>query len=158
MLMRYTVALIASLSLSTLVSADAKMDFEAAIALWRSNMVTTYSFTYQDQDGDVISPFCGGALIRVRVAPGKSVRAHVLHGNSRCPTGTAGKAIDVKVPNSIDALFDRMHRWIYDPPTKVELEATYDLKYGFPIRCSATKLEISDSDEGFAITDFKAGR
>lgn len=158
MLIRSTVALIASLSLSTLVSADAKIDFEAAIARWRSSVVTAYSFTYQDQDGDVISPFCGGTLIRVRVVPGKSVQTYVLHGNSRCPTGAKGKAIDVEVPNSIDALFDRMRRWIYDPPTKVDLKATYDPKYGFPVRWSATKSEISDSDEGFAITDFKVDR
>jgi hypothetical protein len=50
-----------------------------------------------------------------------------------------------------------MQRWIYDPPTKVDLEATYDPKYGLPILWRATKPEISDSDEGFAITDFKVG-
>ena len=48
-----------------------------------------------------------------------------------------------------------MRRWVYDPPTKVDLEMTYDAKYGVPTRWSATKPEISDSDEGFAITDFK---
>jgi hypothetical protein len=156
--MRSTVALVASLSLSTLVSADAKFDFEAAIARWRFQVITAYDFTYQDQDGGVISALCGGALIRVSVVPGKSVQPRVIRGNTRCPTGARGKAIDVEVPSSIDALFDRMRRWVYDPPTKVDLETTYDSKYGFPTRWSATKPEITDSDEGFAITDFKINK
>jgi Family of unknown function (DUF6174) len=156
--MRSTVALFAALSLTTIVSADAKIDFEAAIARWRSQVVTAYSFTYQDQDGEVISPFCGGALIRVSVVPGKSVQARVIRGTRHCPTGIRGKAIDVEVPSSIDALFDRMRRWVYDPPTKVDLEMTYDPKYGFPTHWSATKPEITDSDEGFAITDFKVNK
>ena len=157
-LMRSTVALFASLSLSTIVSADAKIDFETATARWRSQVITAYSFTYQDQDGGVISAFCGGALIRVSVGSGKSAQTRVIQDTRHCPTGTRGKAIDVEVPSSIDALFDRIHRWIYDPPTNVDLEFTYDPKYGFPTRWSATKLENADSDEGFAITDFKVNK
>lgn len=153
--MRFLVAVLTSLLLVTIVSADEKSDYEAAIARWRSQGVTAYSFTYQDQDGDVISPYCGGALIRVSVVPGRSAQVRVIRGTSHCPTGTRGKAIDVEVPSSIDELFGRMRRWVYDPPTKVDIETTYDPKYGFPIRWIATKAEISDSDEGFAITDFK---
>ncbi len=156
--MRSTVALIVSLSLSTIASADAKIDFEAAAARWRSQAITAYSFTYQDQDGGVISALCGGALIRVSVDSGKSVQTRVIQGTRHCPTGTTGKAIDVEVPSSIDALFDRIRRWVYDPPTKVDLEITYNPKYGFPTRWSATKLEFADSDEGFAITDFKVNK
>ena len=100
-LMRSTVALVASLSLSTIGSADAKIDFEAAIARWRSQAITAYSFTYQDQDGGVISAFCVGALIRVSVDSGKSVRTRVIQGTRRCPTGTRGKAIDVEVPSRL---------------------------------------------------------
>ena len=155
MLMRSMVGLVALLLSSTTFSADAKIDFEAATARWRSGGFTAYSFTYQDQDVDLISPRCGGALIRVRVVPGRSVQTRVVRGTRHCPLGTRGKAIDVEVPSSIDALFDRMRRWVYDPPTKVDLEMTYDAKYGVPTRWSATKPEISDSDEGFAITDFK---
>jgi hypothetical protein len=51
-----------------------------------------------------------------------------------------------------------MRRWVYDQSTKVELEMIYDPKYGFPTRWRATKSEITDSDEGFAVTDFEVDK
>ena len=113
--LRPIVALVASLALTTEVSADAKIDFETAVARWRSQVVTAYSFTYQDQDGGVVAPRCGGTLVRVTVVQGKSQLTRVIRGTRHCRTGTRGEAIDVEVPSSIDTLFDRMRRWVYDP-------------------------------------------
>ena len=156
--MRIAVALVLCLSLSTTASADAKTNFEEAWARWQSLGITRYSFIYQDEDGGLISPRCGGALIRIGVVSGKAIQPIVVQGTRHCPTGTRGKSIDVEVPNSIDTLFDRMRRWVYDPPTKVELEVTYDSEYGLPLRWRAVKSEITDSDEGFAITNFQKSK
>jgi hypothetical protein len=48
-----------------------------------------------------------------------------------------------------------MRRWLYDPPTKVELEATYDSNHGVPLRWRAVNLEVWDGNEGFTVTDFQ---
>lgn len=145
------------LLLSTMAVADPRNDFEQSLALWQSRGVTHYSFNYRDEDGGLISPYCGGATIRVRVASPKKLIPVVVQGVRHCAKGTSGKAIDVAVPTSIDDLFKRMRRWIYDPPTKVDLMITYDPDYGFPVRWRAVKTEISDSDEGFGISDFQIG-
>jgi hypothetical protein len=52
----------------------------------------------------------------MRVALPKKLIPVVVHGLRHCAKGTSGKAIDVAVPTSIDDLFERMRRWIYDPP------------------------------------------
>lgn len=156
--MRVAISVLALLSLPTVSIADSRTDFEQAQALWQSQGVTAYSFSYQSQDSDVVSPYCAEALIRVRVAPGRAIESVVVRGVKHCPRGTRGRSIDVEVPKSIDALFDRMRRWLYDPPTKVDLEATYDSKYGVPLRWRASKPEISDGDEGFTVKDFQIGK
>lgn len=157
-LMRVAILVLAHLSLSTMVMADPRTDFEQARARWESQRVNAYTFNYQDQDSDVVSPYCAGALIRVRVAAGKAVQPVVLKGTRRCPKGTRGKSIDVEVPKSIDALFDRIRRWLYDPPTPVNIEVTYDSRYGIPLSWKAVKPDISDSDEGFTVTDLQLGK
>ena len=156
--MRVAILVLAHLSLPTMVIADPRTDFEQARTRWESLRVIAYSFNYQDQDSDVVSPYCGGALIRVRVAPGKAIQPVVLKGARRCPKGTRGRFIDVEVPKSIDALFDRMRRWLYDPPTKVNIEVTYDSRYGIPLSWRAVKPDISDSDEGFTVTNLQLGK
>ena len=157
MRMHLVYSVLGCLLLSTMAVADARTDFEKSLARWRSRGVIHYSFNYRSEDGGVISPHCGGATIRMSVAPPKKPIPAVVRGVRHCAKGTSGKAIDVAVPTSIDDLFERMRRWIYDPPTKVDLEITYDPDYGFPIRWRAVKTEISDSDEGFAITYFQLG-
>jgi hypothetical protein len=137
---------------------DARLDFEQARARWLSQGIAAYSFDFQDRDDDVVSPHCGRAVIRVRVARGKIFRPVVVRGVRRCAKGTSGESIDVLVPNSMDDLFERMRRWIYEPTTKVDLEVTYDSNYGIPLRWSAAKPEISDSDEGFAVFHFRVRR
>jgi hypothetical protein len=156
--MRVVIPVLAHLLLSTLAIADPRTAFEQARARWRSQGVMAYSFNYQDQDSDVVAPYCAGALIRVRVAPGKAIEPVVVKGARHCPKGTRGRSIDVEVPKSIDALFDRMRRWLYDPPTKVDLEVTYDSSHGVPLRWRAVKPDISDSDEGFTVTDFQLSK
>jgi hypothetical protein len=117
-----------------LAVADPRNDFEESLALWHSRDVTHYSFNYRDEDGGLVSAYCGGATIRVRVASPKKLIPVVVRGVLHCVKGTSGKAIDVAVPTSIDDLFERIRRWIYDPPTKVDLMITYDPGYGFPVR------------------------
>jgi hypothetical protein len=101
--MRVAVPVLACLLLSTLAIADSRTDFEQARARWQSQGVTTYSFNYQNQDSDIVGWYSAGALIRVRVAPGKAVRPVVVKGGKNCPKGTRGRSIDVEVPKSIDA-------------------------------------------------------
>jgi hypothetical protein len=92
------------------------------------------------------------------VAPGKEFQPVVVRGVRHCAKGTHGKSIDFEIPSSMDELFARIRRWIYEPPTKVDLEVTYDCCYGIPLRWSALKPEISDSDEGFVVNDFQVSR
>jgi hypothetical protein len=155
MRIRVVVPVFVYLLLSTMAIADPRSDFEQARARWQSRGITGYSFNYQDKDSELIAPHCGGAVIRVRVGSGAVFRPIVVNGVRHCAKGASGKSIDLEVPKSIDDLFERIRRWIYDPPTRVDLEVTYDAEYGFPLRWSAVKPEISDSDEGFAITDFQ---
>jgi hypothetical protein len=134
--MRIAIGAIICLALAAPLWADPNTDLERTLARWHSQRVTGYSFTYQDQDVDLVSPRCGGALIRIRVVPARVIPLIVVRGTSACPTGTRGKSIDVQLPASIEDLFSRIHRWAYNPPTKVEITATYDLEYGVPLRWS----------------------
>lgn len=151
-------AVLIQMLLGTIALADPRSDLEAARARWQSLGATDYVFSYRDQDADVISPRCGGALIRVRVAASKTIHPVVIRGSRRCPKGTQGRFIDVHVPESMDVLFERMRKWLDNRPTRVEIEANYDPTYGIPVRWSAVKPDLSDSDEGFTVSDFRVLR
>jgi hypothetical protein len=134
-------------------------DFESAVARWHAASITNYTFSYIDAGADMIAPKCAGAVIRVSVRDGLSGTPVVTKGTSHCPSGTRGrKAIQIDVPPTIEAVFATIRRYLYRPPTPAEITATYDSRYGVPLSYHAVKTEISDSDEGFVIRDFKPGR
>jgi hypothetical protein len=143
---------------SQLAAADQAADFGAAVARWRSLGVTNYSFHYRLGGADLIAPWCSDADIEVKVESGVGGVPVVVRGNARCPAGTRGHKIGFKVPRTIDAAFDEIRRYLYNPPTPVEITVTYDAKYGVPLKYYVTKLEISDSDEGFEISGFRVKR
>jgi hypothetical protein len=142
-----------------LCRADAAADFDAAAARWKASGLRTYSFEYQYDSGDVVAPYCATATIWVRVIKGTGTEPVVVKGSRHCPVGTRGRrSIDVAIPETIDAVFDTMRRYVHNPPTPVEVKATLDSKYGFPTLYFVSKLEVSDSDEGFRISNFSVQR
>ena len=142
-----------------LCRADAGADFDAAAARWKASGLQSYSFEYQYDSGDVVVPYCATATIRVRVIKGASTEPVVVKGSRHCPVGTRGRrSIDVAIPETIDALFDTMRRYVHNPPTPVEVKATFDSKYGFPILYFVSKLEVLDSGEGFRVSHFSVQR
>jgi hypothetical protein len=154
--MRLAAALLLSGVIATEVAhADADSDFRNAYAIWRSRAETSYSFDFSLRDEVVVAPPCGGATIRVVVKNGVPNKKVVVKGTPRCRTGTSGKAIGFDVPNTLEAVFDRMRRYIYSPPLKVAVSATYDAVTGVPITYHVKKLEFEDDDEGFAISNYR---
>lgn len=105
MRMHLVYSVLGYLLLSTMAVADPRNDFEQSLARWQSRDVIHYSFNYRAEDGGFISPHCGGATIRVRVASPKKLMPVVVRSVRHCAKGTSGKAIDVAVPTSIDDLF-----------------------------------------------------
>ena len=104
----------------------------------------------------MIAPRCADAKIRVVVRNGISSPPVIERGNSKCPRGTRGeKSIGFSVPSTIDAAFSEMRRYIHNPPTPAQIDATYDPELGIPLTYSARKTEIEDNDEGFRISGFK---
>jgi Family of unknown function (DUF6174) len=133
-------------------------DFNAAVERWHALKISNYSFVYEEGGAVLIAPYCAGTKIRVRVRHGASSSPVVVAGHAHCPTGTRGARIDVTVPATIDDAFEAIRRYVFNPPTPVELTVTYDSKYGVPLSYYAAKTEISDSDEGFKISKFEVTR
>jgi hypothetical protein len=133
---------------------DLAADFDVALARWKSAAVQDYVFTYQESGAVLIMPYCAGAKIRVTVKHGVGGAPIVMRGTRRCPAGTRGRSIDLDVPKTIDEAFQAVRRYIFEAPTPVEVNVSYDPTYGYPLKYYVTKLEISDSDEGFEISKF----
>ena len=153
--MRYPAFLILSTLLPGISFADTATDFEAAIARWHTLHISNYSFLYEDGGDGLISPHCAGTKIRVHVRRGVTSLPVVVAGRTHCPAGTRGSRIGIQVPATIEDVFKTIQRYVYKPPTPVELTVTYDSKYGVPLSYYAAKTEISDSDEGFTISRFE---
>jgi hypothetical protein len=143
-------------ALPSLAAADPASEFEIALAKWRAADLKSYSFVYEWSGGVVIAPRCAGAKIRAVVRNGVSSPPVVARGNSKCPRGTRGeKAIGFSVPDTVDAAFAEMRRYMHEPPTPARIDATYDPALGVPLTYYVEKLEITDNDEGFRISSFK---
>jgi hypothetical protein len=61
-------------------------------------------------------------------------------------------------PRTIEALFAIVERQVKLGPEAVRLEVKYDPSFGFPVHLRAEKIGITDSDEGFEITNFSPGK
>jgi hypothetical protein len=143
-------------ALPSSATADPASEFEVALAKWRVAALKSYSFVYEWSGGVPIAPRCANAKIRVVVRNGVSSTPVVAQGSKRCPRGTRGeKAIGFSVPDTVDAAFAEMRRYIHEPPTPTRISATYDPALGVPLTYYAEKLEITDNDEGFRMSSFK---
>lgn len=157
--MRRLACFVLLLSTTPLAVASPAADFDAAVAKWRAAGVRNYTFTYKWEGGVIFAPKCADALIRVRVRNRVSASPVVVRGNRRCPKGIRGaKTIGFGVPATIDDAFEEMRRYIFEPPTKVRVTASYDAAYGIPLSYYVEKLELTDNDEGFKIGDFEVAR
>jgi hypothetical protein len=139
---------------SLCVGSDLAANFDVAFARWKSAAIQDYVFTYQESGAVLIVPYCAGAKIRVTVKHGVGSAPIVIRGTNKCPAGTRGRSIDLEVPKTIDEAFQAVRRYIFEAPTPVEVTVSYDPSYGFPLKYYVTKLELSDSDEGFEISKF----
>lgn len=143
-------------TLPIMALADPISEFDAALTKWQSAKINSYSFVYEYDGGVFIAPKCAGTRIKVVVRNGVSSRPFVVQGHGECPRGTRGeKSIALSVPESIDAAFAEMRRYIHNPPTPAEIYATYDPQFGIPLTYRTLKIQIPDNDEGFRISDFK---
>jgi len=143
----------------SVVGADAASDLPAARAKWKVAAIATYSFVYTDKGDMMIAPPCAWYILRTHVRNGKPSLSVIVGGGGSCPPGTVlPKSERENAPRTIEALFVIVERVLNLGPAIARVEVKYDPKYGFPVHLSAEKIGISDSDEGFEITDFSPGR
>jgi hypothetical protein len=156
---RLGIALAMLILTSGIVRADAASDLSAARAMWKTMSVTTYSFVYTEHGDIMIAPPCNWGVLRTHVKNGRPTLSIVLSGLGLCPTGSVLPASERgSAPRTIEALFAIVERQVKLGPTVVRLEVSYDPSYGLPVHLRAEKLGMSDSDEGFEITDFSPGK
>jgi hypothetical protein len=157
------VRLVAALTLLALtpgvVRADAAGDLSAARDRWKTASITTYSFVYADHGDTMIAPPCNWDVLRTHVKNGRPTLSVVLSGMGLCPIGTVLPASERgNAPRTIESLFAIVDRLVKFGPEAVRLEVKYDPSYGFPVHLRAEKIGMSDSDEGFEITEFSPGK
>ena len=140
------------------VLADPSSDFNAAKNRWRSASIANYAFTYIDRSDRLVAPKCNVDLVRTRLKGRNSSRSIVLSGLGECPSGSrlpASKRSDI--PRTIDGAFAMVEKFLRFSPSEASVEVIYDPVYGFPSHAYATS-SMTDSDEGFDISDFSPTR
>jgi Family of unknown function (DUF6174) len=140
------------------VSADAASDLFAARELWRAASISTYSFVYTSRNAVMIAPPCNWDVLRTRVRKGKATLSVVISGIGICPPGTVLSKSQLEyVSRTFEDLFADVERLLRLGPEVTTLDVKYDPLYGFPVHLRAEK-RLSDSDEGFEITDFSPAK
>jgi hypothetical protein len=147
---------LAAFLLALAAGADEVSDLRAAQDKWKSLGVQSYSYIFQWHGAVVVAPPCAGAKIRVQVKAGISAAPVVIKGTSKCPAGTKGeKAIGLSIPLRVEDAFSEMKRYIETPPVRARITARFDEQTGVPLEYYVEKLDISDNDEGFLISDLR---
>jgi hypothetical protein len=142
--------------LALAADADELSDFRAAQERWKSIGAQSYTYIYQWHGAVVVAPPCAGAKIRVQVETDAPTAPIVIKGTRACPTGTKGeKTIGLSVPLRIEDAFAEMRRYIETPPVRAKITVRYDEQTGVPLEYYVEKLDISDNDEGFLISDLR---
>ncbi len=151
-----TATLLGAILFALAAGADEASDLRAAQDKWKSLGAQSYSYIFQWRGAVIVAPPCAGAKIRIQVKAGTSTAPVVVKGTSKCPAGTRGeKAIGFSIPLRVEDAFSEMKRYIETPPVRAKITARYDEQTGVPLEYYVEKLDISDNDEGFVISDLQ---
>ena len=147
----------AAMVLSPLAYANVSQALAAARTKWDSLGVGNYSFVYSGAGSNIVPYQCIPYSMRSTVKNGRPRLSTLLDGHGQCDIG--GRPPKYwHWPRTVEELFAAVERLASFDPEEVRLAVEFDLVTGIPVHMRAEMLQITDSDEGFDITEMKIKR